>query len=96
MFSCATELQRTMKVIWNHDRPLQTFTHIELQEGMVSLEDLMGHLEPSDEDLKALQSAADQQLTEETNKIGVISLSAKPEVHTSFTLLRVADISGLP
>ena len=49
----------------------------------MSLENLMGHLEPSDEDLRALQTAADQQLTEETNKIGVISLSAKPEVHTN-------------
>lgn len=48
----------------------------------MSLEELMGHMEPSDTDLRALQAASAQQLQEAVQKIGVVVLSAKAEVKT--------------
>ena len=43
----------------------------------MSLEALMGHLEPSDNDLKALAKAAEASVQKETRKIGMVNLAAK-------------------
>lgn len=52
---------------------------LEWQEGLVTLEDLIGHLEPSDADLKTLASAASARLQETVKSIGVVILSSKTQ-----------------
>lgn len=61
-----------------------------MQEDLVSLESLMGHLEPSSDDLKAMQQNAAKQLVEAVSKIGVVSLVSKaPQVSLPKTAVRV-------
>lgn len=52
-----------------------------LQEDLVSLEALTGHLEPSDDDLKVMQAAGEEALQKSLGQIGVVNLASKaPEV----------------
>ena len=59
--------------------PFVTHTHC-LQEGLVSLEALMGHLEPSDDDLKVMQAAGDESLKKAIAQIGIVNLTKASEV----------------
>ncbi len=43
----------------------------------MSLEALLGHLEPSDTDLRTLQTAADESLQKAITQIGIVNLATK-------------------
>lgn len=60
-----------------------------MQDGQTSLEAVLGHCEPSNDDLRVLAKDAGAKLSKAVRQIGVVSLSASNELGPDVSFLLV-------